>query len=123
MSKLLKDATATFDELLRMHKLNQELLETLTVTMMWIAKYAKKHDIPILNEPTYISLINKANALIEEIASKDKTESSDEFLHGDKSDEDFTEPLFETSVESSFFIVVANTERKENTLRFNQLTK
>jgi hypothetical protein len=75
-----------------MHKLNQELLETLTVTMMWIAKYAKKHDIPILNEPTYISLINKANALIEEIASKDKTESSDEFLHGDKSDEDFTEP-------------------------------
>jgi hypothetical protein len=86
VSNLLNDATATMNELIRMHRLCQELLETLSVTMMWIKDYTKKHNIPLPNESSYSSLINRANTLIEEIAS------SDDFLHKKKSDKDFTEP-------------------------------
>jgi hypothetical protein len=71
MSDLLKDATATLNELLRMHELTQELLETLTVTMMWVKDYTMKHNIPLPRETSYQSLINKAQMLIEEIASSD----------------------------------------------------
>lgn len=69
MSDLLKDATATLNELLRMHELNQELLETLAVTMAWVKDYAMKHNIPLPRESSYQSLINKAQSLIDELCS------------------------------------------------------
>jgi hypothetical protein len=96
MSKLLRDATETLNELLRMHELNQELLETLTVTMIWIKKYAEKHDIPLPKEASYCSLINKAQTLIDELSSESPNllhyASSDDFSQRKPSDEDFTEP-------------------------------
>ena len=42
MSDLLKEASATLNELIRMHEVNQELLENLAVTMVWIKDYAEK---------------------------------------------------------------------------------
>jgi hypothetical protein len=86
MPSLLNDATATLNELLRMHDLNQELLETLTVTMMWVRDYTNKHNIPLPRESSYMSLINKAQTLIEELAHPTK------FHMSPKSDADFTEP-------------------------------
>jgi hypothetical protein len=86
MSDLLKDATVTLNELLRMHELNQELLETLTVTMMWIRDYAEKHNIPLPKESSYTSLVNKAQTLIEEIVHPTI------FHMNLKSDDNFTEP-------------------------------
>lgn len=86
MPSLLKDASATLNELIRMHELNQELLETLSVTMMWIKDYALKHNIPLPRETSYQSLINKAQMLFDEISS------SDGILQRKKSDKDFTEP-------------------------------
>jgi len=88
MSNLLKDATATLNELLRMHDLNRELLETLQVTMLWLRDYAEKNNLPLPNGSTYNSLINKAQVLIDELTS------SDGFLQRKKSDKDFTEPEF-----------------------------
>jgi hypothetical protein len=85
MIKHLSEVYQTLGELIRMHQLNQELLETLSVTMQWIRDYVEKHSIPLPNGSTYNSLINKAEALIEEIAS-------DEFSHQKPSDEDYTEP-------------------------------
>jgi hypothetical protein len=70
VSSLLNDATATLNELLRMHELNQELLETLVVTMAWVRDYAKKHNLPLPKETSYNSLINKAQTLVEELSSK-----------------------------------------------------
>ena len=73
MSELLKEATATLNELIRMNDLNQELLETLTVTMLWLKDYAEKHNISIPRERTYLSLIRKAETLINDICSKETT--------------------------------------------------
>jgi len=105
VSKLLKDAIATFDELVRMHQLNQELLNTLIDAMVWIRTYAKNHDIPLPKQNQWDSLLEHANCLIKEILNGHSpllrhrrrksigvAKSSDEFLHGDESDEDFTEP-------------------------------
>lgn len=89
MSNLLKDATATLNELLRMHELNQELLETLTVTMLWIKNYTEKHNIPIPKKENLSSLINKAQSLINEISS----DSTPFLQHRFRTPEDSTEPI------------------------------
>ena len=68
MTTLLEEATSTFNELLRLHKLNTELIETLSVTAQWFRSYAEKHNTPFPNSSTYDTLINKAEALIQEIA-------------------------------------------------------
>lgn len=85
MPKYLSEVHRVLGELIYMHQLNRELLETLSVTMQWIREYAKKHSIPLPDGSTYNSLLNKVDALIEEIAS-------DEFLQHKKTDKDLTEP-------------------------------
>lgn len=83
---LLRKATSVFGELLRMHKLNQELLETLSVTLLWVKDYAERHSIPIQNRGNLASLIRKAEILIKEI-------SSPPFLqHRKRPTDKFTEP-------------------------------
>jgi len=64
---LLEEAYTTLGELVKMHKLNQELLETLSVTAQWLRSYAEKHNISLSNSSTFDSLINKATALLNEI--------------------------------------------------------
>lgn len=71
MTNLLEEATTTLSELQRIHKLNVELLETLSVTAQWLRIYAEKNNIPLPNISTYNSLVNKAEALIEEISSNE----------------------------------------------------
>lgn len=81
MTSLLDEATATFNEVLRMHKLNLELTENLLVTSEHLKDYAEKHDIPLPDDSTFYSLVNKAEALIEEITGNQIT---DEFLQRHK---------------------------------------
>jgi hypothetical protein len=89
MSNLLDEATATFNEILRVHKLNVELLENLSVVSEYLRSYAEKHNIPLPDSSKFYSLINKAEALIEEISGKQIT---DDFLQRKRTDEDLTEP-------------------------------
>lgn len=72
-----------------MHKLNAELIETLSVTFKWLRDYADKHDIPFPNSSAYGSLINRADMLIEEILND---QSNRRIFTRKNSDEDFTEP-------------------------------
>lgn len=97
MSDILKEASSTFNELVRMHELNQELLETLMVAMQWIREYARKNNIPLLNQNTFFSLLNKAETLINEIMSNSppflqRQIPSDESKQPHKPDEEVTGP-------------------------------
>lgn len=67
MSDLLKEASSIFNELIRMHELNRELLETLQVTLLRIKKYTEKNNIP-LDDATK-SLLNRVVILREEVIS------------------------------------------------------
>jgi hypothetical protein len=49
-------------------QLELELLETLTVTLLWIKDYVEKYNIPIPNAENLASLLRKANVLIEELS-------------------------------------------------------
>ena len=68
MNNLLAEANEVFSKVIRMDKLNYELLETLTVTMEWIRDYAMKKNIPLPSpHSTYFSLLAKAQQLIDEL--------------------------------------------------------
>jgi len=69
MVRYLSEVHQTLGELIRLHQLNQELLETLSETMQWIRSYAETHSIQMPNSLAFDSLMNKADALIEEIAT------------------------------------------------------
>lgn len=69
MGNILQEAHVTLGELLRMHQLNQELLETSTMTLLWLKDNAEKNGIIFPNEGSLLSLVNKAEALIDEITS------------------------------------------------------
>lgn len=66
-SELLKEAEKTFSELLRLHTLNQELLETLSALAKYLGDYAEKNDIAFPNSSAYACLVNRADALMKEI--------------------------------------------------------
>jgi len=89
MTNLLEEADIALGELIRMHKLNAELLETLSVTAQWLRNYAENHNIPFPNSSTYETLIHKADRLIEEIANNQKP--TDGFLQRKPTDTDLTE--------------------------------
>ena len=71
MTNLLEELHATMGDLIRMHKLNEEMLETLQATMLWIREYAQKNDIPLPHSSTYNSLINKAQTLVDELIQEE----------------------------------------------------
>lgn len=95
---LLREATSVLNEALRIHDLCMELLDTLTVTMLWIKDYAEKNHIPLPNKSTtYASLINKAQSLMQEIGTDSPPflqhrKLSDGFSQPKKPDKDFTVP-------------------------------
>ena len=97
MTDLLKEANATFSELIRIHELNQEMLETLQATMLWLRLYAEKNSIPLPHSSTYNSLINKAEILIEEISQETPLtltfKKQTKFHMNPKTARDFTEPF------------------------------
>lgn len=74
----------SISELKRMYQLNAELLEQLAVTCDFI----KRNNIPVPNEETFNSLINRTVALIDEIQADEhktlqytKLPSSDDGYH------------------------------------------
>lgn len=93
MPTLLEEATTTLSEIVRMHTIYQELLETSTLTMYQINAYAEKNRITLPNQDNILSLINKAEHLMQEIAIRKFTPITDESLHEHRTDADFTEPL------------------------------
>jgi len=90
---ILEEATTTFNELLRMHSLYQEILETITLTMHQINSYAEKNNIALSSQDKILSLINKSELLMQEITQRTfVNQISDEISQRNKSNEDFTEP-------------------------------
>jgi hypothetical protein len=89
MSKdLLKRQLQQF---IHIKELNLEMLDTLSVTAQWFIEFHQKTQIDIPNLEALKFLVRKINILLSEIDLY-KRLPSDAFLHGDKSDEDFTEP-------------------------------
>jgi hypothetical protein len=83
----------TLSELKRMHQLNLELLEQLSVSCRWLME----HKVPIPNAEKICSLLDKAKALVNEIQAETPKilqyrTPSDEKKHGDQSDGEVTEP-------------------------------
>jgi hypothetical protein len=91
----LTDVIDSLSELKRMFQLNVELLEQLAVTCDWL----KKNNVPIQNEETFNSLLNKTTSLLAEIQADEpksiiyKKIEQTKFHMNPKTATDFTEPL------------------------------
>ena len=90
---ILQEATDTFQELKRMHQLNIELLENLSLACNHLVTF----HIQVPNASTLASLLNKATTLLDEItASESQTikyrKLSDDWKHRDKPNGKVTEP-------------------------------
>lgn len=68
-AKTLSDAMDTYSELLYLHQLNLELLETLEMTLLWLRDLQENHNICIPNKDKIATLLEKAETLIGEISS------------------------------------------------------
>jgi len=99
MSNILREMTDTLSELLRMHKLNMELLEVLHVSLNRIRKFERAHNIPLDLETE--CLLSRVVVLYEELTSKQKCnklpfipELSDERKQRKRSDAEEPVPVF-----------------------------
>ena len=94
MPTILEEATITFNELLRMHSLYQEMLETITLTMYQINNYAEKNKITLPSQEKILSLVSKSELLMQEITKRTFTNQlSDEISQRKLPDDNFTEPF------------------------------
>jgi hypothetical protein len=89
ITKDLREAIDTYKELLLVHQLNVELLDTLELTLISIRSYCTENNIPIGNSKIS-SLLSKVNILLEEIDCS----VSDGFSQRKPSVKDFTEPRY-----------------------------
>jgi hypothetical protein len=64
--KALTEAIDTYSELLRIHQLNIELLNTMEQTLYHIQSFCQKHHIPFHDEKLSTS-ISKIDSLLEEL--------------------------------------------------------
>jgi hypothetical protein len=83
-------ATETYqEELLRLHKLNMELLEQFSVACDFLLKTG----VQVPNASTFASLLNKSMSLLNEILTKEPQYStSRRKVTGFRTDEEETEP-------------------------------
>ena len=65
-TKELREAVDTYEELLRVHQLNIELLNTLELTLYTVKDFCLAHNIPVGNAKIG-SLLRKASALLDEM--------------------------------------------------------
>jgi hypothetical protein len=65
---MLREVTETLEQLERMHQLNMELLEQLNVA----CNYLLSNDVPVPNRGTFVSLLRKAWALMDEIRADEE---------------------------------------------------
>ena len=63
------ESVETYNELLRLHQLNLELLETLELSLFWLKDFSNKNNIPIPNREKFTHLLNKIHALVTEVSS------------------------------------------------------
>jgi hypothetical protein len=80
-------------EVIEMHGLNIELMDTLALIGNRFMNYCEKHNIAIEELKSLETLIAKAEKLVNEIGTPyygNPIQSSDESLHKKKSDEDLT---------------------------------
>ena len=90
----LTEIITSLGELKRLHQLNLELLEQLSVACGFLTE----NKVPIPNEGTFVSLLKKATTLLSEIYSEPSstmlvvTKPADETLQRKRTDEDLTEP-------------------------------
>lgn len=92
--KALRDAVEIYEELLRLHQLNEELLRALELSMLWLLDFSKKHNSPIPDREKFVPLLRKVHVLIDEISSPPllrHQKRTDDFLQQDESDDKFTE--------------------------------
>jgi hypothetical protein len=91
----LRDIIATYSELLRVHQLNIELLNTLEESLFYVQHFCKNHNIPFHDEQL-CSILTKVENLLNEINSgispNTLCETTDDFLQRKRTDKDFTEP-------------------------------
>ncbi|MFB3889517.1 MAG: hypothetical protein ACE14S_08495 [Candidatus Bathyarchaeia archaeon] len=100
---LIGEAIATLTELKRVHQLNLELLEQLSVACDWLMS----NNIPVSNASTFASLLEKSVALLNEIQAESPkiiqyTKLSDGRKHPNKSDGEVTEPCNEFLIGSKY---------------------
>lgn len=96
----LREAIDTYEELLRMHQLNLELLETLELSLLWVQGFSKNCDVSIPNKETLTRLLTKTSRLIEEISATNpiatkRFQSIRRKKTPFKSDVDEPEPVFQ----------------------------
>ena len=92
--KALREAIDTYKEILRLHQLNLELLETLEFSLLWLKDFSEKHNLLIPNRKNIASLLRKANSLLNEISSPPILQHQRAIRRKftrNKSDKDFTE--------------------------------
>lgn len=87
MDKTLVEMKKALDEIIEMHQINLELLEQIDVVCKWILE--NKIEIP--NREIMVSLLNRADTLLNEIYSSEDMGIRRNFT-GTKSDKDLTEP-------------------------------
>lgn len=83
MSSFFREMRENLDQIIRMHKLNLELLEQLDVVCGWLIKNNKQ----IPNEDIFKSLMSKAKSLLNEIYSPPTMQ------HQKQTPEDATKPM------------------------------
>jgi len=65
----LREVRDTINELLHLHQLNLELLETLENILFWLQDFEKKSGMSIPNREKLASLIGRTDDLLDEIAT------------------------------------------------------
>ena len=95
-NEALGSAVGTYSELLRVHQLNIELLNTLEQSLVYLQRFCKTHNIPFQDEKLFSS-ITKVDSLLNEIdcgiSPNALCKPADEFLQRKRTAKDFTEPF------------------------------
>jgi len=91
---LLKEVRDILNDVTRLRECNEELLETLTVALLWVRDYTERNNVPIPNKSNLYSLLSRAKTLIDEMNMELPTIRR--FFTRGKSDKDFTEPSLAT---------------------------
>lgn len=92
---LLREQCKALADVLRLKELNVELLDTLQSIIFWLYRYTERHNVPFEEERTSLKvLLGRTRTLLKELTDVPTLpwNPSNDFLQGDKPNEDFTEP-------------------------------
>jgi hypothetical protein len=98
LGQLATQESIELDKFRRLNFLVQEYNNIAFSLVKWVIKYCDAKNIPIWDETKFANLIEDTDRILSEIDRTVKTfdglskHASDEFLQGDSSDADYTEP-------------------------------